>query len=309
MYLADLLGAKDEQVSMHGRLALAFGARGRGNAGFGGAARAHYESVQRVINLTKMGGGGTLAHEWAHALDNLCIEAEGGKAGKDDFASENPSLLPAGPLRDAFVAVRSAMLDGTVQANEKLAYSGADVKLADHNINRVMGVAPVAGRIKAAGSAEAAVQAVDAYFGDPAKASTKMKKRINDWRRIAVAYYDRNPEGGEVSVKAGPTMSSFAAEAAALDGDRSSAYWSQTHEMFARAFQAYCEDTLASKGRKSDYLSAMADNKYYIDPLFGVEWKPFPEGEERKRINAAFDGLVVALAESGTLAKAAELFA
>lgn len=304
--LADLLGAKDEQVSMHGRLALAFGARGRGNAGFGGAARAHYEAVQRVINLTKMGGGGTLAHEWAHALDNLCIEAESGKAGKDDFASENPGLLPAGPLRDAFVAVRSAMHDGAVQAKETLSYSGADVRLADLNVGRGLGVAQ---SIKNAGSVQAAVKAVDDHFGDVAKMSPKAKKRANDWRRIAVAFYDRNPEGGEVSVKAGPTMSSFAAEAAALDGDRSSAYWSQTHEMFARAFQAYCEDTLASKGRQSDYLSAMADNKYYVDPLFGIEWKPFPEGDERKRINAAFDGLVAALAKSGTLKKALELLA
>ena len=304
--LADLLGAKDDQVSMHGRLAMAFGARGRGNAGFGGAARARYESVQRVINLTKMGGGGTLAHEWAHALDNLCVEAESGNAGAEDFASENPDLLPAGELRDAFKAVRSAMLDGNVQANNTLAYRGSDVKLADYNINRTFELAPVAKKIKYAGNIQAAVKAVDEHFGDTSKMTPKRKKQVNDWRRIAVAYYDRNPEGGEAIVKAGPGMSSFAAEAAALDGGRNP-YWSQTHEMFARAFQSYCEDKLEEGGRRNDYLSAMADNKYYNDPIFGP-MKPFPEGDERIKINAAFDKLISALGKSGTLAKAASLF-
>jgi len=54
---------------MNGRLAVAIGARGKGSAGFGKAASAHYEPVERVINLTKMKGGGSLAHEWFHAFE------------------------------------------------------------------------------------------------------------------------------------------------------------------------------------------------------------------------------------------------
>jgi len=47
--------------------------------------------------------------------------------------------------------------------------------------------------------------------------------------------------------------------------------------MAARAFQAYTEDRLRDMGRQNDYLSAKADNKYYVDPIFGPV-KPFPEG-------------------------------
>lgn len=94
--LADILGITDQQVAMNGRVALAFGARGTGNAG-GVAARAHYEPVARVINLTKMGGGGCLAHEWLHGLDNLLLESQGGTAKADDFLTEDPSLLPRVP--------------------------------------------------------------------------------------------------------------------------------------------------------------------------------------------------------------------
>lgn len=63
--MADLLGMPDQTVSLHGRLALAIGARGTGRA------RAHYESHREIINITKVAGGGSLAHEWAHALDNI----------------------------------------------------------------------------------------------------------------------------------------------------------------------------------------------------------------------------------------------
>lgn len=304
--LADLLGAKDKDVSLNGRIAMAFGARGRGNSGFDGAARAHYEPVHRVINLTKMGGGGTLAHEWSHALDNLIIEAETGKpAGVDDFVSENPDLLAPGKIKDAYVALRSAMLDGTVFGAVKLKYSARDVAVAKLNVDAAR-PNRIAIAIKNAADASAAVRAVDTLLAVNKDSTPRAKRNANDWRRIAVAYHDKNGADQEVTVAAGPAMSSYAAEATSLDGPGSE-YWSQPREMFARAFQAYVEDKLAEQGRKNDYLSAYADNKYYIDPFTGPK-KPFPEGNERKRINLAFDALISALAESGTLAKAMAAF-
>ena len=80
--LADIFGVPDAYVSLNGRLAMAFGARGSGAKGWAdGAPKAHYEPVQRIINLTKMGGGGSLGHEWAHALDNIVKEAVTGETG------------------------------------------------------------------------------------------------------------------------------------------------------------------------------------------------------------------------------------
>lgn len=117
-----------------------------------------------------------------------------------------------------------------------------------------------------------------------------------------------NPEGGKVQAKAGAPVSDFTYQAHLLDGGQYGKYWSTTREMAARAFQAWCEDRLSDQGRKNDYLSAFADNQYYKDPIFG-DSKPFPEGRERERINAAIDDLVYALRESGTLRKAFELLA
>jgi 2-polyprenyl-3-methyl-5-hydroxy-6-metoxy-1,4-benzoquinol methylase len=303
--LADLMGADDAHVSLNGRLAMAFGARGNGAAG-GGAAKAHYEPVHRVINLTKLGGGGSLAHEWFHALDNMAKEAEGmGESGAHDFITENPHLLPPGELRDATIALRSAMLDGTHQHTELVSYTASDVRMAKHNLNGTYPNA-MARSIRDAGTVHAAFKAIDAMYPDD-KTLTKKRKNTRDvWRLIAAAHFGGNPEGGAVEVKHGKGMSSFAMEAAKLDTG-SKEYWQLTHEMSARAFQSWVEDRLADKGRRNDYLSSLADNRYHVDPLTGVQFKPYPEGDERVKINAAFDRFVAAVKQADTLAKALEL--
>lgn len=71
--LAKALGVNDKDISLGGQLAIAYGARGSG------AAVAHFESTGNVINLTKMSGAGSLAHEWGHALDHY-IAKQTGKA-------------------------------------------------------------------------------------------------------------------------------------------------------------------------------------------------------------------------------------
>ena len=297
--LADVLGAEDTMIAFKGRLALAFGARGHGSAGFkDGAPRAHYEPVQRVINITKMQGGGALAHEWFHALDNLLGEAETGTPGKSqDFVTVSPELLPVGPIRDAVNALRGAMFDGVEREVEPIAYTKHHLRIADMNLDRTS-PSIVARKIKAAADVHAAVRAVDEHFAPDGKppASRKMKQLARDWRQIAVAHHHRSLEGGTVDVQAGPAMSSYALQSARLDNGGTT-YWSTGEEMAARAFQSYVEDKLAGTGRQNDYLSAMADNRFHF------AGKPYPEGEERHRINDAFDRLFGALRDAKSLAK------
>lgn len=61
--LAKALGIPERAIAFGGKLAIAFGARGKGNA------LAHFEPLRNVINLTKLRGAGSLAHEYGHALD------------------------------------------------------------------------------------------------------------------------------------------------------------------------------------------------------------------------------------------------
>lgn len=73
MDLAEVLNIPAKALSLNGELALAFGARGQGLSG----AKAHYEPSYAVINLTKMSGAGSLAHEWFHGLDHYLSRRDG----------------------------------------------------------------------------------------------------------------------------------------------------------------------------------------------------------------------------------------
>lgn len=83
--MAEMTGLDPKAMSLEGKLGLAFGARGHGLAG----ARAHYERNYGTINLTKMQGAGSLAHEWMHALDHFL-------ARKDDPALDVMATNKAG---------------------------------------------------------------------------------------------------------------------------------------------------------------------------------------------------------------------
>jgi hypothetical protein len=72
--------------------------------------------------------------------------------------------------------------------------------------------------------------------------------------------------------------------------------------MAARAFQSYVEDRLSEKTRRNDYLSAKADNKYYQGQ------RPFPAGDERNAINAAFDNLMRVMHQEKGFKKAMSVF-
>jgi hypothetical protein len=101
--LADVLGCVPRSLSLGGTLGLAFGARGRGGKG---AAAAHYEPDQVVINLTKTNGAGSLAHEWFHALDNHLAGRIGGRSTQYATELNGPGAGLIGRL-----ATRTELLD------------------------------------------------------------------------------------------------------------------------------------------------------------------------------------------------------
>jgi hypothetical protein len=98
--LAAVLSINKSIISLDGKLALAFGARGSGNAS------AHYERTKVVINLTKTRGAGSLAHEWFHALDNYICICQGSPLS---FATEKPLNIRDKKISDALLALCTAI--------------------------------------------------------------------------------------------------------------------------------------------------------------------------------------------------------
>ncbi|MDF2792352.1 MAG: system protein [Pseudomonas orientalis] len=297
MDMADVLGISEENLGFGGRLGLAFGARGKGGKG---AATAQYEPVLRAINITKMNGGGGLGHEHFHAMDNILPGLLRGEAGAaDEFGVDKPELVPEGPIRNAFIGLKQALTEGDQRLPETIKFTPRSFGNARLNFDNPSH--EIARRVKAAGSAEAAVLAVDAYFGN--RNDSRSLKYKKNWRTLAAAYF--SPEGTtEVRLSTGKGVSRYMAEASALDNFKEGKYWSSTPELAARAFQSYLEDKLAAMDRQNDYLSCLADNKHHYFPEQGMPFKPYPEGEERLRIGAAFDELFKTLRDGKTFEKA-----
>ena len=310
--LADLIGVDRTRVGLNGRLAMAFGARGNGAVGWRTSApAATYEPTERVINLTKMAGGGTLSHEWFHSLDNILHEALGsGSSSKDSFFTRNPELMPEGPIRESVMRLRAAMLEGEHKNNVEVEYTDRDVELAKHNIDHYYAgsIPGPASIIRNSKGALEAISGVRDYFINRRRSEMDKatRNKMNTWVRLAAAYHDKKPEGGTVVVAAGDPTSKFHIEAQNLDnqGKAKTAYWAKPEEMAARAFEGWALDRLTGQGRRNTYLVDKAENKYYVDPLTGQQQFPYPEGEERDRINSAFDQLFHALREARAIEKA-----
>lgn len=71
--LSDALGIDAKSLGQNGNMAIAFGARGKGLTG----AVAHFEPQKKVINMTRLKGAGSLAHEYGHSIDNFLSRIAG----------------------------------------------------------------------------------------------------------------------------------------------------------------------------------------------------------------------------------------
>ena len=119
--LADALEIDKKDIAFGGELALAFGARGRSGAA------SHYEFMRRVINLTKMHGAGTLAHEWAYALDNMLAGFYGIDDAKFASCSKQSEKLPEvlNKLYRSMVNTRSRVRISSAALLSSINHSGA----------------------------------------------------------------------------------------------------------------------------------------------------------------------------------------
>lgn len=181
--LANLLDVPSRALSLNGSLGIAFGARGSKGA------KAHYEPVEVVINLTKQKGAGSLAHEWWHALDNYFAKKEGVVVGHITDRHVSPNVR-----KEVFEAFK--------------------------NVAKV----------------------------------------------VSKTMYDRSSK---------------------VDVTKTKDYWSTTHEMTARAFEAYIIGKAKLKGFTNDYLANILTEQEYTD----IELYPYPLESEMAQIIEAYDNL------------------
>lgn len=300
MDLADVLKLHPLALSLNGELGLAFGARGSGSFA------AHYECAQVVINLTKTSGAGSVAHEWAHALDDRMGRISGDVKPSTAFASHgvsHRSALPAeavsalNRVTDAMAYRNKTQEEAITELTAKRDKSGRNIDswlrgLRNDSKSIEVGSDTETEFNKLADSIRSGVGASDTEH----QALLALVKQSEG--RLPSKYYRGGLAGnlsyrGHVSkqiqeiesgaAEPGRTQSDFI-RLSAVRGD----YWGRKHELFARSFEAFVLDQVTIDGNRSDYLVHPGKmDKGITDP----DW-PYPGGEERATINTAMSGLL-----------------
>lgn len=279
--LADVLGLKPADMGRKGRLTIGFASRGKG-----GRAAATYNGSNRVINMTALSGKGSLAHEWGHFMDHMISHMAHPEIGEPILHTDLSAGKPPTAVQESVMSPTSGPRKALNKVDPKVveALEGVMSAIMHEDSGPVSRSALLA-------AANAAVDKVNNFRRKGDYSSPEHNKALEEAKTHRRRYNMANPyrRGGAVEVR---TPTGFY-QAAQKMGD----YWSRPHEMFARSFEAWISDELASQGRKNTYLTKGTD-AYPDHPGY------FPSGEHRKKIGRHMRVLVEALKASGQFQKA-----
>lgn len=321
--LADALGMEKTDISLNGTLNIGFGSRGQGLTG----AAAHYEPLRKVINLTKMNGAGSLAHEWWHAFEDYIS----GDTNQSEMSS-NFSKLPKNTRAAATELVNTMLYrDGTVEENALASQKQADryqqrlKYYLDNNfaaLNGKMSKETMQNYVNQKYYKRMATEADFKRFAELTEQARKgdaqaLAKFYDNKRSVVDDLSDLKKEiTGKGLAKEDRLALAHAVQDAGLTPDvkvkekteyykdalkisathsKDGGYWESNCEMLARAFASYITDKTA---KSNDYLSGHSEGAVLAD---GTVAYIMPRGEERTRINAAFDKLFAAAKEDGLI--------
>ena len=307
--LALALDIPSEAISMGGELSIAFGARGSGNA------MAHYEPLRQVINLTKTKGAGSLAHEYGHAIDYII----GSKVNKNSKSLLQTYMFGSIPEVKKLVDTmlysevngdeRKKHFEKEFQKYKEICFKWITSELSDDVSQEIKdeaeSIADDMCREKGI-----SFDMVDGFtcpvlldFLKSNSGTSKHKKTVIEACKAASYAASRMKcLENNTSFKKNTRYYENSKKFANIYSKDSHGYWDSKEEMFARAFACYVEDKLAALDITDDYLCGHADTCVAYDDDMNII-PAYPQGEERKRINKAFDELITALKEKGYFPK------
>jgi hypothetical protein len=277
--LAQIMGLPSKALSLNGSLGMAFGARG------GGKFAAHYEPGKLVINMTKLQGGGSMAHEWAHALDHYFGELNQkdayttkARGASGWYSEEQYTGIPRNRMEQVegkWVKVNKVRLDNMRPEMAK-AFDGVMSALFSGQETKAEMVRSLELQLER-------TQALAARETDPQTKAMYQRMVESQTQNLQES---RSEPDGKLYPKG---RSQYAGQAQALSGKSANGYWSRPTEMFARAFESWAFDKVAAMGARSDYLVHGVEETRFA----GGQYKgnPYPTGQERATINDAFDHL------------------
>ncbi len=310
--LALVLGIPASAIGLNHRLSIAFGSRGKG------VAAAHYESGREVINLTRMKGAGSLAHEFFHAIDDML----GKSFGKTQFATEMN--------RDASKAIQNLV---NVMTTKTVVYSAEEMRLMKYEdakrdtaklmkdledmipddslseelrtekyrlVDELLEMTKIYGfkfreedlkkmRYNLSPVMKGLFTFIDKNSKRYSMTYNNQAYLANKFAMISRAYDAIAEYKGSTEMAVSTTFYKNAQKLSSENSRMGHNYWDSNIELAARAFACYVKDKLAEQGYSNDYLCGHAD-------VLNENGTPaYPEGEERQAINKAFDALFAEL--------------
>lgn len=278
-------------------LAIAFGSRGIANA------LAHFEPLRNVINLTRLQGAGSLAHELGHYLDRCMAIKYGGTellyTNSFHQIPEMTNILKV--MKEVTYTGENAVkcyqkeLKERARTLEKRVYSSILYPCVHHN---AIDSSELKKLIHA--YVEALVNGTDYNGLAEIKRQCPISAIYIDDNRNWFKYYEQSIITLRNSINRGNVVpitvdTKFYSDAKKFDKNfmKDGDYWESDCELFARAFACYIKDKLESMGIVDDFLTGHADTDG--SNIDGDVCYAHPIGKERKVINKAFDKLVNAL--------------
>ncbi len=314
--LSKALSILPKDVSLNNRLSIAFGSRGSGSA------LAHYEPDREVINLTKMKGAGSLAHEWAHALDDIV----GKELGCRSFFTETYKISDPSSkiMKDIIDTMKYKLISNDEVTKKQQAKYETEITRIKTLVNTFFPAEYLSEeQIKEKDSL------IEKLINNSEKASNTFieylshcvgNKDIDDLsnlRKQTVGRVISKEDKKEIAHHQNMIYSlkkcigeperqktDFYINSITFDdlyASEKNGYWQSSVEMFARAFACYITDKLSTR---SDYLCGHSDLALGLVTDKNNELqliKAFPEGEERKTINKQLDKFIDFLKEKNIL--------
>jgi hypothetical protein len=272
--LAEILNMDIKWLNGWGNLGIKFASSGRGKAA------AHYESNRKAINLTRSKGDGTVAHEYAHYLDNMLGGGNADKFGSVTGSQKGRWYYEIKNITNSQVFQKMKDIFSFINDRKYISEEGALNKLeVKKKIKKVIKAdnkrtfSMPYGLSLEIGIEEFAKRFMEKY--STYRYYDKMKPKDFE----ILAYIPFLFKKSEFEFEFDVTSSLYYSNSLAMSSD----YWSREWELFARAFETYIYDKLEKSGRFNNYLVSGG----YFDHYAGV----YPEGEEREILFELYDRL------------------
>jgi Large polyvalent protein-associated domain 1 len=290
--LGEMLNINLKQINNLGKLAIAFGAKGRPGH------LATYFPQSKDINLTRGNGDGSLAHEWGHYFDNVIVELDA-KLATNTFASEGK--MPDYEIKELFKEFTNFCFKGNsnytplipIQFYAKEISSAPTVVFKDERGNWANKVVEIKDTIE---------ETLESVSGLAKLSGDLYRTQIRVYGYIIQKF---NLSSYEIPMKL-PTSYFYHKSAYSyfnycsytdnktekIDSKLRTKYWTSEVELFARAWETVVLKKLLDKNRASNYLVADIPMNDVISETYHV---PYPQGKELEYIESIFDRIIIAV--------------